>query len=66
MTEISKASAARFALMLDARRKNDVPTVIEMLLSIPADDMDGIRERLAAFGIEPQHLMNTLIPGVVI
>lgn len=66
MTEISKASAARFALMLDARRKNDVPTVIEMLLSIPADDMDGIRERLAAFGIEPENLMNTLIPGVVI
>lgn len=66
MTEISRAAAARFGLMLDARRKNDVPTVIEMLLSIPADDINGIKERLAMFGIEPQHLMNTLIPGVVI
>jgi hypothetical protein len=66
MSEISRAAAARFGLMLDARRKNDVPTVIEMLLSIPPGDIDAIKERLEMFGIHPQDLMNAIIPGVVI
>jgi len=66
VSEISRAAAARFGVMLDARRKNDVPTVIEMLLSIPPDDIDAIKERLEMFGIQPQDLMNAIIPGVVI
>lgn len=66
MTEISPAAAARFGLMLQAARRNDLPMAAEMLLSIPTADLEGIKARFAEFGLSPRDLMNTVIPGVVI
>lgn len=66
MNEISLAAAARFGLMLEAGRRNDIPTAAEMLLSIPVADLEAIKERFDAFGIKPQDVVGAVIPGVVV
>lgn len=63
--EITTAGAARFGLMLGAVRDNDLALAAEMLLSIPADDIDGIKARLAEFGLEARDLVRTLNPEAV-
>lgn len=58
--EITAAGAARFGLMLGAVRDNDLALAAEMLLSIPADDITGIKARLAEFGFEAVDIVRTL------
>lgn len=65
-TEISGAGAARFGLMLTAARNGDLVVAAEMLLSITETDLDGIKRRLAEFGIDPKDLVATVLPGTVI
>lgn len=64
ITEISSAGAARFGLMLEAARKGDLIQAAEMLLSISNTDLAGINARLAAYGIDPRNLIDTVMPGV--
>jgi hypothetical protein len=66
VNDISPAAAARFGLMLQAGLRNNVPLAAEMLLSIPAADLEAIKARFAEFGIKPQDLVATVIPGVVV
>lgn len=62
--DIDPAAAARFGLMLEAARRGDLVRAAEMLLSIGEADLRGINARLAAHGINPRDLIDTVMPGV--
>lgn len=57
MPEISLATAARFGILLQARRSGDWPTVAELLLSLPDAEVPAIEARLRRFGVDPATLL---------
>lgn len=55
--EVDAEAAARFGLMLEAARRGNTALVAEMLMSIPANDLAAIDERLALFNLDLRSLL---------
>lgn len=55
--DVDGAAAARFGLLLAAARRGDRLLAAEMLLSIPAADLEAIQARLRFFGVDISSLL---------
>jgi hypothetical protein len=50
--DVTSDSATRFGLLLEAVQRGNRPLAAEMLLSIPATDLEAIEARLALFDLD--------------